>query len=67
MAPNLNYIADPFEKYTKQLFVAMTRQKQMQLHAKGCHSHEHGWVELVSKSIWRYMYTIKYNMISHDD
>ena len=53
-------------KYTKQLFVAMNRKIQMQLHAKGCHNHEQGPVELVSKLIWRYLYTMEYNLISHD-
>ena len=53
-------------KYTKQISMAMNRQIQMWLHAKGCHSHEQGPVKPVSKSIWRYMYTMEYNMISHD-
>jgi hypothetical protein len=31
--------------------VAMNRQIQMRLHAKGCHSHEQGLMEPISKSI----------------
>ena len=38
----------------------------MCLYAKSCHSHEQGPVEPVLKPIWRYMYTMEYNLISHN-
>jgi hypothetical protein len=46
-----NYTADPCEKYTKKVSVAMNRKMQMRLHANSCHSHEHSLVEPVSKPI----------------
>ena len=45
-----NYIADPCEKYTKQVSVAMNRKIQMRLHANSCHSHEQDPVVPVSKT-----------------
>jgi hypothetical protein len=61
-----NYTADPCEKYTKQVSMVMNRKIQMWLHANSYNSHEQGPVEPISKPIRRYLYTMEYNLISHD-
>ena len=46
--------------------MAMNKKIQMWLYAKSCHNHEQGPLERVSKPIWRYLYMMEYNLMSHD-